>query len=120
MAALGRAAEVVAPLPPAVVGDFHLAEKQKSNGRLDKGPSAPVPSIDVFVVEQVAPAKCYRDAQHAREEALLPDVRTGKRVRVRVRVGFSLSRGAPPLYQADISVINQAVPDIVYISLISA
>ena len=36
----------------------------------------PVPSIHVLVVEQVAPEECDRDAQHAREEALLPDVRT--------------------------------------------
>ena len=36
----------------------------------------PVPSVHVLVVEQVAPEECDRDAQHAREEALLPDVRT--------------------------------------------
>ena len=32
----------------------------------------------MFVVEQVAPKECNRDAQYAREEAFLPDVRPGK------------------------------------------
>ena len=54
----------------------------------------PVPSIHVLVVEQVAPEECDRDAQHAREEALLPDVRTV------VQAGWEgevrLPRGAAP------------------------